>query len=420
MSKINEYPQAVTINNNDLFVIDQESGGDHATKSASVAQIAEKATEEVNDKIGDLSQLTTSDKSSLVGAVNEIARYTPVYGNTASGAIATFDTSLALPLQDCTIDINAVQEGSGTPSPDNVRPITGFSSANVSVSGVNPWDEQWELGTYDAEANTVIKLVDNIHIRSKNPIRVVPNHTYYMNSAGKNAHLIVADANGNVLYRTITLNNGTFTTPADSAFVYFNMSQAYGTTYNNDISINYQSSDTQYHAFNGNTYPVSLGQTVYGGLLDVTTGLLTVTYAIDTFNSFTLSGYELNGYRMTNTLSHTPKAGYGNFLCNCFTRATSYADAVGSVKNSICYTSSGVILLNYYKDGSYVKDITALNSALPTEGCKIAYELATPQTIQLTPTQISAIVGTNNVFTDTNGDTSVVYACSLKDYIEGQ
>ena len=72
MSKINEYPQAVTINNNDLFVIDQESGGDHATKSASVSQIADKATSGVQSQIGDLSQLTTSVTSSLVGAVNAV------------------------------------------------------------------------------------------------------------------------------------------------------------------------------------------------------------------------------------------------------------------------------------------------------------------------------------------------------------
>ena len=75
MSKINEYPQAVTINNNDLFVIDQESGGDHATKSASVSQIADKATSGVQTQIGSLSQLTTTDTSSLVGAVNEVNEF---------------------------------------------------------------------------------------------------------------------------------------------------------------------------------------------------------------------------------------------------------------------------------------------------------------------------------------------------------
>lgn len=126
MSKINEYPQAVTVNNNDLFVIDQESGGNHATKSARVSQIVDKAifgvqtqigdpngnisdsydptaayvkgdlciyenvlyictapttgtfdpskwtATTIDNVIGDLSTLTTSDKSSLVGAVNEV------------------------------------------------------------------------------------------------------------------------------------------------------------------------------------------------------------------------------------------------------------------------------------------------------------------------------------------------------------
>ena len=89
MSKINEYPQAVTINNNDLFVIDQESGGDHATKSASVSQIKQATRDGLTDNdishytgtptagttaeaIGDLTTLTTTDKSSLVGAVNEV------------------------------------------------------------------------------------------------------------------------------------------------------------------------------------------------------------------------------------------------------------------------------------------------------------------------------------------------------------
>lgn len=86
MSKINEYPQAVTINNNDLFVIDQESGGDHATKSASVSQIADKATSGVQTQIGSLSQLTTTDKSSLVGAVNEVCNYGGLH-NTAQTAL---------------------------------------------------------------------------------------------------------------------------------------------------------------------------------------------------------------------------------------------------------------------------------------------------------------------------------------------
>ena len=113
MSKINEYPQAVTINNNDLFVIDQQSGGDHATKSASVSQIKQATRDGLTDNdishytgtptagttaeaIGDLSQLTTTDKSSLVGAVNSMmiktngawtANSSSAYGTTLTDSI---------------------------------------------------------------------------------------------------------------------------------------------------------------------------------------------------------------------------------------------------------------------------------------------------------------------------------------------
>lgn len=82
MAKINEYPQAATINNNDLFVIDQQNNGDHATKSASVSQIADKATSGVQSQIGDLSTLTTTEKSSIVGAVNEAVGAKRLYINT--------------------------------------------------------------------------------------------------------------------------------------------------------------------------------------------------------------------------------------------------------------------------------------------------------------------------------------------------
>lgn len=46
----------------------------------------------------------------------------------ASGSVATFNTALAMPLVSCNIAVTATQSGSGTPSPDNVRPISGYLS----------------------------------------------------------------------------------------------------------------------------------------------------------------------------------------------------------------------------------------------------------------------------------------------------
>ena len=40
---------------------------------------------------------------------------------------------------------------------------------------------------------------------------------------------------------------------------------------------------------------------------------------------------------------------------------------------------------------------------------QVVYPLATPQEIQLTPEQITALVGDNTIWSDTNGENTVVY-----------
>ena len=53
---------------------------------------------------------------------------------TASGAIASFNDGANAPVVDLTVSIEPVQSGSGDPSPDNVRPISGWTGANIHVS----------------------------------------------------------------------------------------------------------------------------------------------------------------------------------------------------------------------------------------------------------------------------------------------
>ena len=302
MGKISNYARVLVSKLTDVFVVDQTDNGTTETKSATVEQIGTAI-----GTLQNFADLDTSNKN-LVDAINEIASYTPVYGNTASGAIATFDTSLALPLQDCTIEINAVQE-SGTPTPSSPKAISGFTGANIHVA--------------DDETPHVIDNVTAIT---------------WQDEAG----------------------------------------------------------------------------TVYGGSLDVTSGVLTVTWGsvdLSTLNwtSVARTGFDLWTSTGLSSLAKLPASNADPFnaLCNIY-GVMSYNAVNGSDNpNSISLRINGTMYLN---NGSNVNE---------PEGF-LAYELATPVTYQLTPTQISAIVGTNNVFTDTNGDTSVVYACSLKDYIEGQ
>ena len=79
-----------------------------------------------------------------------------LWPKSASGSLAEFTARKALPLTSLTVDIDPVQAGSGDPSPDNVRPITGWTGANIYVS---PTTEQTDATAYSVsfpdEAGTV-------------------------------------------------------------------------------------------------------------------------------------------------------------------------------------------------------------------------------------------------------------------------
>ena len=55
---------------------------------------------------------------------------------TLTGSICSFNDEYGgLPLKSCTSLITGYQEGSGTPSPSNVRPLHAFSSADLTANG---------------------------------------------------------------------------------------------------------------------------------------------------------------------------------------------------------------------------------------------------------------------------------------------
>jgi hypothetical protein len=60
----------------------------------------------------------------------------------------------------------------------NICPISGFTEANVSVSGVNVWDEEWEVGAISNSNGENYALAERV--RSKNYISVKPNTPYYL------------------------------------------------------------------------------------------------------------------------------------------------------------------------------------------------------------------------------------------------
>jgi len=65
----------------------------------------------------------------------------PVIINSASGDIASFaDGADGMPIKKLVGMIEPMQSGSGDPSPDNVRPISGWTGCEINVTGINAYD----------------------------------------------------------------------------------------------------------------------------------------------------------------------------------------------------------------------------------------------------------------------------------------
>ena len=216
--------------------------------------------------------------------------------DTASGTIASFsDGSDALPAKSVLVTLTPKQSGSGTPSPSNVRPISG-------------WDE----------------------------VEVVVSST--------------------------------------------------------------QSAD------NATTYTTDLPQTVYGGTLDVVSGVLTVDrVSIDLTQG--MSGGTISGNYLYFTQVPNAKTVPNSQIANVI------SEGYEPIRYNGVATNAGTIAI---RDNNYLYVNTGGQENAPTG--KAVYELATPTTIQCDPQTVQTLIGDNNVW---GGDgVSIDYYADTKLYIE--
>lgn len=265
-----------------------------ASVSASAAQI-EQNTEEIGAIKNDLSE--KADKSEALSAY---------IVETETGSIASFtDGADDVPVKDLQVAIEPVQSGSGDPSPENIRPISGWTGANVTVN--------------------------------------------------------------------------------DDVF-----------------SID---------------FPTEAG-TVYGGTLDVTTGVLTVDRAMVDLGDQNWQ-YDTStehpsfwAYGLGTLIKPVPDNNTkGNIICTMYKTITANEGFSGTETIGACLNTSPRFIIY---DPNY-SSVSAFKTAVT--GQKLVYELNTPQTYQLTPQEVSTVLGQNNIFADT-GNVTVQYRADTKLYID--
>ena len=212
-----------------------------------------------------------------------------------SGEIVTFDNPGGAEITSISVIVEPVQPGSGDPSPNNIRPISGWDSVNI-----------WNKPTHDTSADP--------------------------------------------------------------------------------------------------TVTIQLGQTVYGGTLDVTGGTMTVDRTIIDCASITTWTIDKNAKRIYKIMSELAPASVSavvadGLICNRFKSITAnqiYANVEGV---AISTGSALQFRINGLTDNNDVT-LADVNSYFAANSTNVVAKLATPIEIPLTPTQIAAIGGANNIWSN--------------------
>lgn len=165
---------------------------------------------------------------------------------------------------------------------------------------------------------------------------------------------------------------------------------------------------------NGQNVSIALGQTVYGGVLNVLNGNLTITHVSNTFDgSENWQNYAVqNGFYVavtpiiTNIVADT--------ISNMFLSVSSYSNygiriPVNGDRYYFCQITNNI---------SGVSDVATWKTWLSNNNVQVVSKLATPITVSLTPEQITTIKGLNTISTDTNGEITVTYKESIKHYLD--
>lgn len=165
---------------------------------------------------------------------------------------------------------------------------------------------------------------------------------------------------------------------------------------------------------NGNTTVIDLNGNKYGGVLDVSTGTLTIKYGYYVFDG-TQNVYVSTIGAYTRFSINAPGAKYPNpvQISNYLPMIVSY-----SLEDNHFYinTTDCIVIMETALVGNTAASV---KSYLQNNNFEVCYELATYQTIQLTPAQIELYQGSNTVSVNGNSTISFGYTAEeiATDYV---
>ena len=323
--------------------------------------------------------------------------------------IASFTTNVKGNLGSLKVAVEAVQ-AEGTPSPSSPLPISGWNGAVVNRCGKNLFGTgSWYI-PYSASNYSLLVGNDTYFVKAgtyRLSFEYKRVDAPSLNSFARiySEHLTSVDVSKQTQYYSLglsvaddwTLKTVLISVNQDGWFGLDDSQLKGGVAYRN-IQLELGSTATTYEPYNGNTYVIQFGNTYYGGSLNVTTGLLTVTWGNVDLGSL---DYQYNA--STNIFTSTNMTNFKEptsteqrrkgFLCDIYPPSSTTAINVNMDDKSMLRLSGQINIRNT----SY-STVETFQTAM--SGHQIVYELATPIEIQLTPTEVKTLLGSNNIFAD--------------------
>lgn len=343
-----------------------------------------------------------------------------------TGSIVIFNSQYAgLPLKSCVVDIPVTQEGTGDPSPDNVRNFVGVDSLDFSATGRNifppistfPYTASSNTYFLDFAAKGTARKIPTIHLQEG------VEYTLSFDVTVDNEPFNISVGAGSGAYsrdvKTVTgLSSGrvsvTFTPTASNlqagdilAFrcPRYGSAQQFTFTIDN-VQLEYGGL-TDYQPF-GNNKLFTFGQTIYAGELDVLTGIFTTTHKLAIFDGsededWVKSTSYSGGYYYREWVWNNSISFGDDHIQNIGTTVSNLTDY--SNGTNVCYFDRS---LNFKVDNGLYPTISDFRNFLSQNNLQIWYPLPTPEVINIGGMNIETLQGENNLFAST-GDTTASF-----------
>ena len=354
-----------------------------------------------------------------------------------------------VPVKALTVAINPVQSGTGDPSPDNVRPITGWTGANVNVAGKNIL----RITASSVVSNGVNVLINqdgsislkgtttlsnwfiNLNYVNKSTVSF-PKGTWKFTcgSIDSNIGIVVIQDSEQVSYcYGNDFSRVTISPDADNAWCRIQI-KGKGTVVDTTVYpmfLNSEETDLAFEPYKGTTYPISFGSagTVYGGTLDVVSGELTVTkIAVIITGSESELSFEWGGVMLSapGLIGSNGSNAISECICSHSSLITGldfYNSATTSAFPVAASISTGPnVRFRNRAVGNSLESYKEYLQAQNTAGTPVTIvgKLATPITYQLTPTEVLTLLGENNIWADTGDIKELVYRADASLYLDNK